>query len=111
MTRFKKALRSHGVKLEVDFPYIPYYDGNVTIEGRSVIFKHNLIIVTSYYDEVGIVTSIFDRNFSAVPVLEDGSEEIKQYLNKHTHLVIHDDMEKLRLLFNNEELMCVIRTR
>lgn len=111
MTKYKEALRRHGVKLELDFPFLPYYDGNVTLEGRSVIFKHNLIILTSYYDEVGVVTTIFDKNFSAVPVLESGSEAVKHYLNKTTHLVIYDDMENLKLMFNDDKLMCVVKAR
>lgn len=109
MTKYKEALRRRGIRLENDFISLPCYDGVGTLEGRSVIFKHNLIIVTSFYDEVGVVTNIYDRNFSAVPFLESGSEEVKQYLTKTTHLVIYDDMINLRLMFNDDKLVCVVK--
>lgn len=107
MTKYKQALRRHGVKLEHEYDYLPFYDGNVTLEGRRVIFKHDYIFVTSYYDEVGLVTNVFDKDFNSYTVLDKSPEDLRE---RCTHFVIWDDMPTLRFHYDiDDNLLYIVK--
>lgn len=59
MNRFKKYIRTKGVKLEKDFPWLPYESGSITIE--SVIVNSEACTVHTVYN-VGIGIQIFNRS-------------------------------------------------
>lgn len=53
MNRFKKELRKQGVKLENDYPWLPFDCGSVTLE--SVCVNSELCTVTKYYTSIACV--------------------------------------------------------
>ena len=50
MNRFKKELRKQGVKLENDYPWLPFDMGSVTLETVSV--NSELCTVTKYFTSI-----------------------------------------------------------
>lgn len=50
MNRFKKEIRKKGIKLESDYPWLPYDNGNVTVDAVSVNTEKVTIIV--YYTSI-----------------------------------------------------------
>ena len=65
MTRYKTELRKHGFKLEQDYPWLPYEQGNIAIEGVRVKIDNSLIVICTDYN-VGTGIEFIDRNFSVV---------------------------------------------
>ena len=110
MTRYKKEFKKHGFKFSEDFARLPFYDGVVTLEDRTIKFNHDLFFVNSFYDELGIVVSIYDSRFYAVPIIEEsfGISTIKAYTDGCDSFVIWDDMPQYRFFYKNFNLMCVL---
>ena len=65
MTRYKRELRKRGWKLEIDYPWLPFEKGSVSIEGVSTKVEGNTIQVTTVLN-VGIDTEILDRDFAVI---------------------------------------------
>lgn len=65
MTRYKKELRKRGWKLEIDYPWLPFEKGHVTIEGVSTRVVDDTIEVCTVLN-VGVDTEILDRDFAVI---------------------------------------------
>lgn len=49
MTRWKKWLKSNGIKLEEDYECLPVESGSIIIEGvRAYLHPHSISVVTFY---------------------------------------------------------------
>ena len=59
MTRFKKELRKRGVKLECDYPYLPFELVGTTLE--CVVVNSELCSVTEITTSITL-TSYYGRN-------------------------------------------------
>ena len=68
MTRFAKELRKRGYKLECDYPWLPYYQGSVTLD--TVVVNSNDCTLNEYYCETGWIITKFDRQMKAEVVFE-----------------------------------------
>ena len=64
MNRFKKELRKRGIKLESDYPFIPY-------NGLEAIIVHSdTATVSEYHDCAGWVRTSFARNMEMSTVMD-----------------------------------------
>lgn len=63
MNRFKKEIKKQGIKLESDYPWLPYDNGNVTVDAVRVNTEKATIIV--YYN-TSIVMRYVMRNDGAL---------------------------------------------
>ena len=64
MNRFKKELRKKGIKLECDYPFIPYEMKHVTLEAVEVDSE----ICTVAFVFTSIIEIVkFDRSMNPVP--------------------------------------------
>ena len=61
MNRFKKELRKAGVKLECDYPFLPYEQGSCTID--SIAVNSEECSVTHYFTSL-IVKEFFGRGMT-----------------------------------------------
>lgn len=58
MNRFKKELRKRGIKLECDYPYLPFEEKSIMIEGITV---GNETCLLYQHANVGTLVTYFDR--------------------------------------------------
>lgn len=65
MTRYNKELRKRGYKLEMDYLWLPYEVGNITIEAVNTKIVDNRIVIITCYN-VGCGLEFLDRNFNVV---------------------------------------------
>lgn len=65
MNRFKKELRKKGIKLECDYPWLPYEGKYVTLD--SILVNSEMCMVTHIYTSI-IVTVNFDRSMNPITV-------------------------------------------
>ena len=83
MTKWKKYLKTKGVKFENDYVYLPYEEGAYTLEGRYVGIRRNEgFLVVSYY------TSIISRYF----------------INKYGDIIPVDDFDEFDLNWELSDL-------
>lgn len=66
MTRFKKELIKHGIKLETCFPYLPIQVNSLVLESRCAFIINNRICVSSWYCELGRVREYYNNNFKLI---------------------------------------------
>lgn len=59
MNRFKKYIRTKGIKLESDYPWLPYDYKNITVEGVRVDSENAVVI---QYLNVGTSYTYFNCN-------------------------------------------------
>ena len=65
MTRYDKELRKSGYKLECDYPWLPFEQGDITIEAvNTKIVDNSILIITC--SNVGCDLKFLDRNLSVV---------------------------------------------
>ena len=65
MTRYDKELRKRGYKLESDYPWLPFTQGDITIESvNTKIVDNSILIITC--SNVGCDLKFLDRNLSVV---------------------------------------------
>lgn len=99
MTSWKKWLKNyHNVKFEEDYPYLPYYDDYVTLEGVGTMVTPFGIRVSYYYDEI---TSIcyYLPNGQVMPVDEIENGEIPNYCRFADCIVaVKEDLPYLYML-------------
>ena len=63
MTRYKKELQKHGIKLENDYFEIPFEIGHgVSVQGVRTFIDNNLITVVTEYN-VGVIVQEFNNKF------------------------------------------------
>ena len=63
MTRYKKELQKHGIKLEKDYFEIPFEVGHgVSVQGVRTFIDNNLIMVVTEYN-VGVIVQEFNNKF------------------------------------------------
>lgn len=65
MNAFKRQLRNHGVKLEQDYPCIPYADGDGSVVVLGISVNPEQLSVTYYYNVINI-TDYYDKSFNIV---------------------------------------------
>lgn len=65
MNAFKRQLRNHGVKLEQDYPCIPYVDGDGSVVVLGISVNPEQLSVTYYYNVINI-TDYYDKSFNIV---------------------------------------------
>ena len=64
MNRFKKEIRKRGIKLECDYPMIPF-------NGLEAVIVHaDTGIVSEYHDCTGWVKTIFNRNMNQTTIMD-----------------------------------------
>lgn len=64
MNRFKKEIRKRGIKLECDYPYIPY-------NGLETVIVHSdKAIISEYHVCAGWVKTIVNRDFTTETIME-----------------------------------------
>lgn len=73
MRRWKKYLHDKGVKLDKDYPYLPFFEYGFTFEGRYTGLKNDGFLVVSYYVEL---TSMY-------------------FINKYGNIIPVDDFDDL----------------
>lgn len=66
MNRFKKELRKNGVRLENDFPWLPYTNGVDTLIGITVDSEN--CMVTKHYSTISY-TIYYNRQMKGIMVL------------------------------------------
>lgn len=65
MTRYDKELRKRGYKLACDYPWLPFDQGDITIESVITYIADNYIGIITL-DNVGCGYEFLDRNFNVV---------------------------------------------
>ena len=60
MTRYKEYLRSAGIQLEIDYPYLPFDTGIETIETYFDTVK-NFIVIKTYHISAGWIIIYVDK--------------------------------------------------
>ena len=67
MNRFKKYVRTKGIKLECDYPWLPYDYQNIAVEGVSVDSENAVVIQYlnvgtsyAYFKQDGAINYDFD---------------------------------------------------
>ena len=64
MNRFKKELRKRGIKLECDYPYLPF-DVSESVTLEAVTVRPDQAYISCYYNVVGWVRTYFNRKMQA----------------------------------------------
>ena len=65
MTRYDKELRKSGYKLECDYPWLPFEQGDIIIESvNTKIMGNSILIITC--SNVGCDLKFLGRDFSVV---------------------------------------------
>lgn len=77
MRRWKKYLQGKGVKLDKDYPYLPFYEDGVTFEGRYTGLKNDGFLVVSYYVE--LTSMYFINKYGNVIPVDDFDDPDNEY--------------------------------
>ena len=65
MTRYKKELRKHGYTLECDYPWLPFHESGMVLEGVTVRFDNDYKeFVLKKWFVGGIWTTFIDANYN-----------------------------------------------